>query len=61
MSNEKPQPTTLTTRAGCVVTVQRVGTAVGVTIKQASGKSDTFTCGADEAAQIALMLATVSQ
>lgn len=45
------------TRQGCEVIIERVGASVGVTVVQPSGKRDLFACGADEAAEVAQMLA----
>ena len=45
------------TRMGCTVTVERVGAGVGVTVVQAGGKRETYACGADEAAELAGLLA----
>ena len=48
---------TFTTRAGCRITVERVGPSVGVTIHPKDGKATLYACGADEAVDVANMLA----
>lgn len=47
----------LTTRAGCRITVERVGASVGVTIHPAGDKPRLYACGADEAAAVAALIA----
>lgn len=49
-----------TTRQGCRVRVERAGPSVGITIVQASGRSDLYACGADEAREIAEMILDVA-
>ena len=48
---------TFITRAGCRITVERVGPSIGVTIHPKDGKATLYACGADEACDVANMLA----
>ena len=48
---------TFITRAGCRITVERVGPSIGVTIHPAGDKPRLYACGADETAAVAALIA----